>query len=471
MHRNEVEEAAQFARIARWLTQVASADALYGDRYFERAEALLRPILSRERYAAIREDSESLPRLANTLREAVERQDWERTLVIAAQADSLRGRMLGQAPLLQVGDAVYGPRPADFTAMTFALNGVVAAHGADLLRARASVVEQLRSLAEEDSEWSAFYERRLRHFESLQLDESEQSGSAVEGPEIRGQVLGAVQSGDFAAVQRLVKSIVRRGADPVARLRVRRPDSGTATRLAAPISVLNEARMQQLGLKQELLPPAKDLNEYLGCCCADRPTLSEAPLTDTHRRAETCTCGHKCPPEVHATLRENLDLLLLHVFITSGGVRYLPWFGRETLLVETVAEDEADGRTDLLEMLRLAKRRGLPRMMIEDALRSRGAAVIREIGLDPDEFMLVCIPFDAYLRLAPSYGWGLAKSWTHFDGYQVCRDHPMRALVGGDARFGGPNDLCSVGRSYDAERVAARFAVVRRERMTIRGEI
>ncbi len=255
------------------------------------------------------------------------------------------------------------------------------------------------------------------------------------------------------------------------RLRVPRPDDGTARKLAEGIPVSDGERLQQLGLKQEVLPAAKALNEYLGCCCADRPTLSESPLTATHRRAETCTCGHQCPPEVRSVLRENLDLILLHVFVTSGGVRYLPWFGVETVLIETIAESEIETRTPLAEMLRLPKRRGLPRLTIEDALRTHGGDVVRELGLDPTEFVAICIPFDVYLRLAPSYGWGLAERWTHFDGYQLCRDHPFRALVGGDARFGGPDDLCSVGRDYDADRLTTRFAVVRRERMTVRGQI
>ncbi len=42
----------------------------------------------------------------------------------------------------------------------------------------------------------------------------------------------------------------------------------------------------------------------------------------------------------------------------------------------------------------------------------------------------------------------------------------LRALVGGDARYGGPEDLGSVARDYETERLVARFAVVRRQRLT-----
>jgi glucose-6-phosphate isomerase len=44
-------------------------------------------------------------------------------------------------------------------------------------------------------------------------------------------------------------------------------------------------------------------------------------------------------------------------------------------------------------------------------------------------------------------------------------DGRLRALAGGDVRFGGLYDLLGIGRDYDSDRVMARFAVVRRERM------
>jgi len=41
----------------------------------------------------------------------------------------------------------------------------------------------------------------------------------------------------------------------------------------------------------------------------------------------------------------------------------------------------------------------------------------------------------------------------------------LQALVGGDVRYGGLNDLLGVGRDYNSDRLIARFAVVQRERM------
>jgi hypothetical protein len=44
-------------------------------------------------------------------------------------------------------------------------------------------------------------------------------------------------------------------------------------------------------------------------------------------------------------------------------------------------------------------------------------------------------------------------------------DGRLRALAGGDVRFGGLYDLMSHNRDYESDRLVARFAVVRRERM------
>ena len=89
----------------------------------------------------------------------------------------------------------------------------------------------------------------------------------------------------------------------------------------------------------------------------------------------------------------------------------------------------------------------------------------KELGLDPRTFRLVCIPPDVHLRLGEAEGWGRQPYWTHFDGYLVMADGRLQALAGGDARFGGLYDLLGVGRDYDSDKLLARFAVVRRDRM------
>jgi hypothetical protein len=165
-------------------------------------------------------------------------------------------------------------------------------------------------------------------------------------------------------------------------------------------------------------------------------------------------------------LKETLDLLMLHPFINSAGMRYLPRFVPELVLVEDFPEDEKYASvSELLTALGLPRRSALSRTEIDHALLQSGGQIVKsELGLDPQEFRLACIPFDLYSRLAETRGWGRQKSWTHFDGFQIWKGGRLRALVGGDARFGGRYDLCSISRADERDGVVARFAVVRRER-------
>jgi hypothetical protein len=129
-------------------------------------------------------------------------------------------------------------------------------------------------------------------------------------------------------------------------------------------------------------------------------------------------------------------------------------------------EGEQPPASEVLAALGLPGRRGVSRMAIEEALLAHGAGLLqKELGLDPRVFRLVCVPPDVHLRLGEAEGWGRQPFWTHFDGYLVMADGRLRALAGGDARFGGLYDLVGLSREYDSDRVMARFAVVRRERM------
>jgi hypothetical protein len=158
------------------------------------------------------------------------------------------------------------------------------------------------------------------------------------------------------------------------------------------------------------------------------------------------------------------------IFVNSGGARYLPPLSAETALFEDFTENEsADAPSKLLKAVGLAQRRGLSREEIEAALLRFGGEILKNsLGLDPVEFRLLCIPYDLYARLGREQGLGKWPHWTHFDGYQVMGGNRLRALAGGDGRFGGLYDLVSISPSDAREGVYARFAVVRRARMTLR---
>jgi len=161
---------------------------------------------------------------------------------------------------------------------------------------------------------------------------------------------------------------------------------------------------------------------------------------------------------------------LRNPFINSGGARYLLRFAGETVLLEDFPEDqEAPSAGELMSALGLQRRRGLARVEIDDALLQHGATVLQErLLLDPQEFRLVSIPQDLYIRFGRDHGWGQQQLWTHFDGYQVLKTGQLRALAGGDVRYGGLTDLISLGLTDQRDSVIARFAVVRRARQVAR---
>ncbi len=71
------------------------------------------------------------------------------------------------------------------------------------------------------------------------------------------------------------------------------------------------------------------------------------------------------------------------------------------------------------------------------------------------------MPPDVFARVGRERGWGNREQWTHYDGYQVASGGHLRALVGGNARYGGLLDLCSISRDDGRENTVARFAVIR----------
>jgi hypothetical protein len=171
--------------------------------------------------------------------------------------------------------------------------------------------------------------------------------------------------------------------------------------------------------------------------------------------------------------RERLEMLIIHPLVNSGGARHLPTLAAEDVLVEDFPDPKEGDETPpsaLLTALGLSTRRALSRLVIEHALLARGAGILtRELKLDPRAFRLVCIPPDVHLRLGEREHWGRQPFWTHFDGYLVMPDARLRALAGGDVRYGGLYDLLGISRDNDTDRVIARFAVVRRERMVAWG--
>lgn len=456
--------------VVRALLSVGSLDLLFADLYRQRAEAALVRICTHEDYLAMRGDRERLPSFAVKLRRATEHDDWSRVRSLAEEASALRTKLTQTAELFQVASTIYGATGLPLDASALALTGVSLQPAATLEAARQRLLADLASLADQDREQAELYRSRSRYFEVLAL-RGDDAPEMLDSTQLRARILAAVEVGDFTEVKSLTSEIPAGGQEGAARssrARIAEPDEGRIRRLAEPFPGESPRLAGELGLVTETLEPDRELDRYLACPCADAPTFPVRPRGEGGVVSEGCTCGHLCPPGIGPTLREDLDFLMAHPFVNTGGYRYLPWFGAESMLVESFPEDDPDARTPLLDALELPQRRGLSRIRIEEALQRHGTRVSTQLGLDPIEFTVVCIPFDVYVRLSGRHDWGRHEMWTHLDGYQVTRDLGLWGIFGGHARYGGPENLSSLAREYDSEHLTARFVVLRRQRFLIR---
>lgn len=428
------------------LVGLSALDLPFSDLYLDRAEALLAAVLPREEYTVLSRENRILSDLATQLRRVAERGDWQAVHSVAQQAAGIQQHAADHQRLLGLCEAVYGPRVLHADAAALALNGIAVHAPGDLHPLREDCLERLRIALAHDGEGADLYRARMAHFDALALRVTCGEQPVNEVADLQQRILRAAERRDFQAADRLSTAILdalsRNGVHgrPAVRAALEASSTGSASFSDATVE-----RARAVGLSLVALDAERALGRYLAAS-AGAPTSADPP------------------PIMSNTLRETLDLLASRPFVTSGGTPYVPAFDAETLLVETFSETALETRTGVLDALALRTRRGLSRLTIEDAIRRHTARLCAELGLDPAAYVVTLVPFDAYLRLAPPLGWGRQRVWTHFDGYQLNQALHLRALVGGDIRYGGPEDLCSVGRDYESERLVARFAIMRRER-------
>jgi len=437
---NQVSEEDRIA-VVEALASLGALDLPCSDLYLDRARTHLEQVLAEEQYRSLRREHDNFPNLAKELRREAELGNWTKAQALAQRGARDRQRIADSRRFVALGDAVYGPRELHADANALALSGMIVQPTSHLGHARDECLDRLRFLIGNDREQAEFYRARLTHFEGLEVV-VESLGTITNASDLQHRILAAADKGDFDQAERLTAAILDATPETrLARIRASRPDAHLVEALVSELPDTAVRRARDLGLSAVTLPADDALNGYL---------------------------RHACAPALSSRLREVLDLLMLQPFMTSAGSRYLPWFGPETLLVETFPETEPETRTGLLDALELPSRRGVSRLAIDAAVRSRTGRLCTDLGLDPAAHVLVPIPFDAYLRLAPQFGWGRQHLWTHFDGYQVTRELHLRGLVGGDASYGGPEDMCSVTRDYETDHLVARFVVVRRHRFSAR---
>jgi hypothetical protein len=337
----------------------------------------------------------------------------------------------------------------------------------------------LTSLVKLDTGFSAVYEKRRSYFSGLQVKSLIVSQKDLKTDRSKAEQLAleAAERGDVAALQRLAAELrdwkesgapATTGSTPVMLSRYECPID-----LSVPFPPQVIERARALGLVEVRSAPFAELAKLREVIYThvDQPVPSDPNMEREGVLRARAMAENQLPAEFDTEEPQVLaGQFIQQIFLNSGGARYLPPLAAETVLLEDFAENEsADAPSKLLAALGLAKRSGLSRAEIESALMRFGPEILENtLGLDPVEFRLVCIPYDLYARFGHAQGFGKWPHWTHFDGYQVMGGNRLRALAGGDGRFGGLFDLVSISSTDAREGVYTRFAIVRRARMTLR---
>jgi len=464
------------------LVNVRSDDTVYADVYLRRARELLAAVLSQAQYNALKGIEGDINTAVKQMRVATASQDWVQVESLAAHVEELRRSAADSAALNTLGVAVYDSHGVSIDPFSPGFD-FLPGFDKDLAERRDTLVANLKVLASVDAPFGPFYAQRGTFFVGLSLASRRNAAapvSAKSSAEIQQLAVQAARQGDTSQLRLYAQELAARQAKEAASAG---PNSDTQTAaaaayhypvdLSAPFSDEVAQRARTLGLvlaRAEPPPQSAPLFDFV------TTGIWQANVSDTEAthegivRAEAMVDTSGFPPEMSGPLKDLVGALLQNPFINSGGVRYIPPFSAEAVLIEDFPEDqEAPATGELLSALGLTRRRALARVDIEAALLQHGARLLQErLLLDPTEFRLVCIPHDLYIGLGRHRGWGKQQLWTHFDGFQVFKNGQLRALAGGDVRFGGLSDFVSIDITDQRESVIARFAVIRRARQVAR---
>ena len=465
-------------KIVGRLVETANLDTVYRDVHLRRARQLLSSTFDESAYRAIGSCEKEIDELMRRSRTATLQRDWAQAAELSGRIDDLRQRMTKMRSLADIGKQVYDSDTVAFEPFSPGkhLGPTVQAGQAGL---RTQLIDALASLAKTDAGSSAFYESRRGYFSGLEVASARTSQKGPQRDRAQAEKLAmeAAERGDVATLQRLAKELrdwkesavaATAASAPVMLSRYECPVDLT---VPFPPQVIKRAR--ELGLVEARTAPLAELAKVREVIYAhvDQPVPSNPDMEREGVLRARSQAELEIPTQLDTEeARVLASQFIQQIFLNSGGARYLPPLATETVLLEDFAENEsADLPSKLLAALGLAKRSGRSRAEIESALMRFGYEILENtLGLNPAEFRLVCIPYDLYARFGRDRGFGKWPHWTHFDGYQVMGGNRLRALVGGDGRFGELYDLVSISPSDAREGVYARFAVVRRARMAAR---
>jgi len=451
------------------LIDTGTIDTVYRDVYLQRARTLMAGVFSNEEFRRIEAEKSELATMPVLLGRALEKADWPRVKELSSRGEALRRSVGASQRQVEVARGIYAVTDVKLDPFSPGLLPFTGISGKALPAVRTRAVDHLASLERADASWKEFYSERRAALRALKVTVSESPAATggVVSIDPREAAQRALQAGDMKSLAKLADTLMA-AATSVA-------TAAAASQATAHATVEPE---QAFG---DLLTTYSDdtLREARRLGLAARRLESRTEIAPLRRYAWHPVFSNdagrvsvkqvELPAGTPEGFRERLEMLMIHPLVNSGGARHLPRLVAEDVLVEVFPEPKEgeDGPvSELLTTLGLRARRAVPRIAIEQALVAHGADVLEQrLGLDSRVFRLVCIPPDVHLRIGETEGWGSQPLWTHFDGYIVMADGRLRALAGGEARFGGLFNLIGISRDYDSDRVISRFAVVRRERM------
>ncbi len=457
----------------RKLVDVAKLDVLYRDLYFQRASALLDPLLSRSSYNYLKENLASLTFVERQLRAAVERGDWKRSQELTEHAVRTRGSATANAELMKLGEEVYeGVTEIVIDPFSPGFHVFTGGSTEKLLELRNEAVQILTALERADPDKKDFYARRRADFQALSIkggiDQPAAEAKAVKGPaELQQEALSALESGDLSMLEKVVQKLMDKPAAVETSKQSAEVTPAEAVELGDDLnfkfSDATLAAAKELGLR-----PIRTKSRRHYAHLVSHGWQPSFRKTETRQWSQDQISRLTFPSETNDKGRDAIEFYLLNPFLTSAGTRYQVNLVEEDLLIEDFPEPDSKEdlpQTPLLAALGLDNRRGLSRTDIENALLQHGPAIVAKLSLDPEVFRLIAVPADLYSQLGRELGWGQQEMWTHFDGYRLLEGGKVQALVGGDKRFGGASDVVGLATSYSKDSMIARFAVVQRKRM------
>ncbi|HXI93374.1 MAG TPA: hypothetical protein VNO24_25470 [Blastocatellia bacterium] len=472
MDKNTAAKPASAAQTISLLLEISRLDTLYGDLYFQRAHQLIEPLLSQSAYARMKQGLTSIVLVERQLRAAVELGEWSRAREMTERIRGIQGAAAASAEWMKYAEALYdGAADIPIDPFSPGFHVFAGCSGQRLQEWQDRAIAILSTLRRTDDSKKDFYARRESDFEALSIaapaDLPGENAAKANTGQLQLEALEALDKGNLSQLDQIViklmeKSVAKKEQESTEAKPAETAELGDDLRYSFSGETL--AGAGRLGLAPLRTESRRHLAYLIPYSWQPSFLKDEIRLRSKEQVARLTY-----PSGTADQMKETIEFYLLNPFITSGGTRYLVPLVVEDLLIEDFTEPEPKQDMPLSELLRalgLESRWGLSRIDIENVLLQHGPRILEEeLKLDPEAFRLVVIPPDIFTYFGPERGWGQKEMWNHFEGYRVREGGKLRALAGGDKRFGGPHDLVSFNPAFTRDTLLTRFAVVQRKRM------